>query len=672
LRWMGVPAVARYRRSMGPIPRRWHTLLAALLSACWAAGFLLAEGAVPAVLLGGSLGLAVLALRRLPLVGGVAVAIVVAAGNVFGVPADSAWSLPGWLIALYVVGRYSRATGPGVAVGMLLWAALVWAEPTLPTLLFGAVLTAVPLALGRGVAQRSALAERAAQRHRELATVDVEARAGRVVAEERARLAADVLDVLRSSVVSVRGHAAPAAADLDTSALAAIEAEGRHATTELRRLLGLLRSEPTEQATGEPGSDAAVPARPTIRGRVALAVGLVVLLVLETIAAALDQGLTVGPTALAACLLLVAAAVVRDRQPTASLVAALAPTTGFVLDLELPYGLWSAIAAVLVVWSVAMTRSWPSYTAAGVFAALFLAEVHRHAPGNEAMTLVTLVLAAIVGSVWSSRTRMERRASAEASVLQAHHDAVAERAMRQERLQLARELHDVASHAVGVMVLQAGAAQALRADRPDRSHQAVATIQVAAADALDQLDRLVALLEAGTVGTAGLATPTAHTDLADDLARLAGRMRTAGMVVDIHMVGDMPTDTARCVTIYRIVQEALTNAMRHASGSQVTITLRSGDGYELEIEDDGPHGDVVASSGAASAWPAWPSGSKRSAVSSRPAPAPTEASTCAHGCPPPHPPRPARDPRGDRRRSGTDPGRAARDPRSRRRHPGRR
>jgi signal transduction histidine kinase len=149
---------------------------------------------------------------------------------------------------------------------------------------------------------------------------------------------------------------------------------------------------------------------------------------------------------------------------------------------------------------------------------------------------------------------------------------------------------------VGVMVLQAGAAQALRADRPDRSHQAVATIQVAAADALDQLDRLVALLEAGTVGTAGLATPTAHTDLADDLARLAGRMRTAGMVVDIHMVGDMPTDTARCVTIYRIVQEALTNAMRHASGSQVTITLRSGDGYELEIEDDGPHGDVVASS----------------------------------------------------------------------------
>jgi signal transduction histidine kinase len=580
---------------MGSIPRRWQTPLAALLSACWAAGFLVAEGAVPAVLLGGSLGLAMLPLRRLPLLGGVAVAIVVAAGTVIGVPADNAWSLPGWLIALYAVGRCSRGPWPSVAVGVLLWAALVWAEPTLPTLLFGAVFTAVPLALGRGVAQRSALAERAAQRHRELATVDVEAQAGRVVAEERARLAADVLDVLRSSVVTVRGHADRAAADLDTAALAAIEAEGRHATTELRRLLGLLRSEPTGQAAGEPGSDAAVPARPTIRGRVALAVGLVVLLLVETIAAALEQGLTVGPTALAACLLLVTAAVVRDRQPTASLVAALAPTTGFVLDVELPYGLWSAIAAVLVVWSVAMTRSWQSYTAAGVFAALFLAEVHRRAPGNEAITLVTLVLAAIVGSVWSSRTRMERRASAEASVLQAHHDAVAERAMRQERLQLARELHDVASHAVGVMVLQAGAARALLADHPDRAHQAVATIQAKAADALDQLDSLVALLEAGTVGTAGLATPTPHTDLADNLAHLANRMRTAGMAVDIHIVGDTPTDTAHCATIYRIVQEALTNAMRHAPGSQVTITLRSGDGYELEIADDGPHGDVVAS-----------------------------------------------------------------------------
>lgn len=569
--------------------------MAALLAACWAAGFLLAEGAVPAALLSGSLGLAMLPLRRIPLVGGVAVAIVVAAGNVFGVPADSAWSLPGWLIALYAVGRYSRAPGPGVAVGVLLWAALVWAEPTLPTLLFGAVFTAVPLTLGRGVAQRSELAEQAAQRHRELATVDVAARAVRVVAEERARLAADVLDVLRSSVVTVQGHAARAAADLDTAALAAIEAEGRHATTELRRLLGLLRSEPTDQTTGEPGSDEAVPARPTIRSRVALAVGLVVLLVVETIAAAMEQGLTVGPAAAAACLLLIGAAVVRDRQPTASLLAALAPTTGLVLDVELPYGLWSAIAAVLVVWSVAMTRSWQAYTAAGVFAALFLAEVHRHAPGNEGITLVTLVLAAIVGSLWSSRTRMERRASAEASLLQAHHDAVAELAMRQGRLQLARELHDVASHAVGVMVLQAGAAQALRADHPDRAHQAVATIQAAAADALDQLDRLVALLEAGTVGTAGLATPTPHRDLADDLAHLADRMRTAGMDVDLHIDGGTPTDTARCATIYRIVQEALTNAMRHAPGSPVTITLRSGHGYELEIEDDGPHGDAAGS-----------------------------------------------------------------------------
>jgi signal transduction histidine kinase len=246
-----------------------------------------------------------------------------------------------------------------------------------------------------------------------------------------------------------------------------------------------------------------------------------------------------------------------------------------------------------------MTRSWPSYTAAGVFAALFLAEVHRHAPGNEGITLVTLVLAAMVGSLWSSRTLIERRASAEASLLQAHHDAVAELAMRQERLQLARELHDVASHAVGVMVLQAGAAQALRDDHPDRAHQAVATIQAAAADALDQLDRLAALLEAGTVGTAGLATPTPtpHRDLADDLAHLADRMRTAGMDVDLHIDGGTPTDTARCATIYRIVQEALTNAMRHAPGSPVTITLRSGagDGYELEIEDDGPHGDTAGS-----------------------------------------------------------------------------
>lgn len=580
---------------MEPIPGRWQTPSAALLSACWAAGLLLVEGPAPAVGLGIALGLAMLPLRRHPLVGGVSVAIVVGAGNVIGVPADSAWSLPGWVIALYALGRYIRAPWPSVAVGIVLWVALVWAEPTLPTLLFGAVFTAVPLALGRAVAQRSELAERAAQRHRELAAVDVEARAGRVVAEERARLAADVLDVLRSSVVTVRGHAARAAADLDTASLVAIQAEGRHATTELRRLLGLLRSEPSDHGAGKPGADAAVPAPPAIRGQVALAVGLVVLLVIETIAAVVE-GLTVSPVAAAACLVLIGAAVVRDRQPTASLMAVLAPTAGLVLDVELPYGLWSAVVAVLVVWAVAMTRSWQAYTAAGVFAGLFLADVHRHAPGNEGITLVTLVLAAIVGSFWSSRTRMEGRASAEASALQARHRALAEQAMRQERLQLARELHDVASHAVGVMVLQAGAAQALRAEHPARAHQAVATIQGAAADALDQLDSLVALFEVGTVGTAGLATPTPHRDLADDLARLAGRMRTAGMVVEIHLVGDTPTDAAHCAAIYRIVQEALTNAMRHAPGSPVTITLRSGDGYEIGVEDDGPHGDPAAGS----------------------------------------------------------------------------
>jgi hypothetical protein len=71
-------------------------------------------------------------------------------------------------------------------------------------------------------------------------------------------------------------------------------------------------------------------------------------------------------------------------------------------------------------------------------------------------------------------------------------------------------------------------------------------------------------------------------------------MRTAGMDVELHMVGDTRPGSAHCVTIYRIVQEALTNAMRHAPGSHVTITLRTGDGYEIVVEDDGPHGDAAA------------------------------------------------------------------------------
>jgi signal transduction histidine kinase len=231
---------------------------------------------------------------------------------------------------------------------------------------------------------------------------------------------------------------------------------------------------------------------------------------------------------------------------------------------------------------------WRAHAALGVLAAVVLADVHRTAPGNEAITLAAFVLAGLAGHLWASRDRQERAATARAAVLRSEHDAVAARAVREERLRLARELHDVTSHAVGVMVLQAAAAQTLRAAEPDRAREAVHTVQTTGSVALRELDALSGLLDAGAVGPAGLAAARPDRDLATALQSLAARIRTAGMRVSLTLEGLLPDGDDLSATAYRVVQEALTNATRHAPDSHVEVEVRSvGELLEIDVRDDG-------------------------------------------------------------------------------------
>lgn len=559
----------------------------ALISGAWAFTFLRSGDLAGAVVLGLLLTVAVLVVRQQTVASGLAIAAVIAAGRfAFDVPGDNPWFLAGALVGLYAAGRHGapRATLP---VFVAFWAALVSLDPTMATALFAGVLVGAPWALGYALRRRSAQADRASEQAAALARVDPDARAQRVVAEERARLAADVLGVIRTTVGRMQAKATQAHEDLDPDTLTAIQNEGRHATGELRRMLGLLRSEtPAEGTSAAPSDDPHV-------GRLwrvdaLAAVALAALYALETAAAANGEA-PWEPALVAPGLWLIATVAMRRTHPAAACVlAAVTPALALVLDLRLGHGLWSSAAAALLIVSVTAGRDRVAFVALGVFATAFLWEVLKHEPENAAITLATLVLAGIVGYGWGDRTWAAREAAAASAALRAAHDAVADQALRADRLKLARELHDFTSHAVGVMVLQAGAAAALRDRDPARARDAVSIIRSAGAEALSQVGGLFELLEAGTVGSPGLTGAVPADDLNQALTALVDRMRNAGLRVCLDVSEPSSSDPSVLATVYRIVQESLTNAMRHAPGSAVHVRVRrDGDGVEVSVHDDG-------------------------------------------------------------------------------------
>jgi signal transduction histidine kinase len=160
------------------------------------------------------------------------------------------------------------------------------------------------------------------------------------------------------------------------------------------------------------------------------------------------------------------------------------------------------------------------------------------------------------------------------------HEAEAQRAMAEERRRIAREMHDVVAHSVSVMVVQAGGARRIIDRDPDRAAQAAAQIEYAGRAALVEMRRLLGLLHAGE-GEAGALAP--QPSLAE-LDALVERSRAAGLPVEVRVLGERrPLPAGIDLAAYRIVQEALTNTLKHAGTTPTEVHLRWGD-HELELE----------------------------------------------------------------------------------------
>ncbi|MBB5872994.1 signal transduction histidine kinase [Allocatelliglobosispora scoriae] len=154
-------------------------------------------------------------------------------------------------------------------------------------------------------------------------------------------------------------------------------------------------------------------------------------------------------------------------------------------------------------------------------------------------------------------------------------------AVAEERARIARELHDLIGHTVNVMLVQAGAGRVVLDSDPGKARELLLSVEQTGRDALDELDRVLGALRQDT-------GPDQQPGLAE-LARLAQRMAAAGMAVTVLVepsVGELPRSVD--LSAYRIVQEALTNALRHGRAARATVSVsRNGPDLRLEVADAG-------------------------------------------------------------------------------------
>ncbi len=171
------------------------------------------------------------------------------------------------------------------------------------------------------------------------------------------------------------------------------------------------------------------------------------------------------------------------------------------------------------------------------------------------------------------RTRQLRREDAERRII------------AQERARIARELHDVLAHTVSVIVVQAAAADDVFAARPDLARKALGSINAAARATLAELRVLLQ-----TINADDDAVPDAPQPGLAQLEALAASLAATGLRVVLDRdTGDAPLPAAVDLSAYRIVQESLTNTLRHSQATRARVTVRCGPGsVRLEIQDDGP------------------------------------------------------------------------------------
>jgi signal transduction histidine kinase len=222
--------------------------------------------------------------------------------------------------------------------------------------------------------------------------------------------------------------------------------------------------------------------------------------------------------------------------------------------------------------------------ALGAAAFISVALVEHRAIGDLVFVSVVLFAPFIGGSVLHARRERERVLERRAARLEREGERQTQAAVDEERARIARELHDVVAHAMSVIVVQAGAERHVLPPEQESTRAVLEAIEHISRQALGEMRRLLGMMRS-TSDDITLAPQPSLVHLPD----LCQRMCSAGLPVTLDVdgeLGDLPPGVE--VSAYRIVQEALTNALKHAGPATARVTLRqSAAMLEVEIVDDG-------------------------------------------------------------------------------------
>jgi signal transduction histidine kinase len=275
----------------------------------------------------------------------------------------------------------------------------------------------------------------------------------------------------------------------------------------------------------------------------------------------------------------VAPLLVRRRYPRAVLAA----VTAAWIAQTIVYSPVPPAATAVAIYTLAANRSRSQALAAAIVAATAAAStlVGIGEYGLAASNLVLYVAGWVIGDNLGTRRAYMRALEERAERLEREQVAERARAVAEEQARIARELHDVIAHSVSVMVVQAAAANDVFDSRPERVREALRAIETTGRDALAELRRLL--------GSVRGETEYAPRPGLDRLDELVAQVRSAGLAVGVSVEGaPRPLPAGIDLSAYRVVQEALTNTLKHAQATRADVALRYGDDeLGVEVRDDG-------------------------------------------------------------------------------------
>ena len=307
-------------------------------------------------------------------------------------------------------------------------------------------------------------------------------------------------------------------------------------------------------------------------------IGVVMLVLAVSVASAVHQhdgatGIVLGSAAALALLW-------RRRQPVAVVAAVtVAAVTSVALG---PWPLPFALGVAL--YTLAARSGGRRARVVGVASiaalAIALAVTHYSQFGDLAWRVVFLAAGWLLGDSVRSRRAYVIEIEEKADRLEREHEAQVQRAAAEEQARIARELHDVVAHSLSVIVVQAAAADDVFDADPQRAREPIRAIEQAARSALGDLRRVLGILHAG-----------AEYEPQPGLGRLEAlvdQVRATGLEIALEFDGaPRPLPAAVDLSAYRIVQEALTNTLKHAGAEHATVRIHYGRELGLEIRDDG-------------------------------------------------------------------------------------